>query len=369
MSDTILYYGKTGSVTWNPPLGQHSDSYIRDKYRYVDQDGRKYRLDNMTSPNPRPNMMYEWKGHASPVNGWRYSRETMARLDAEGRIWYPDAKSKRPQLKRYLDEMTGVLLGDVWTDIDPINSRASERLGYATQKPEKLLERIIAASSNEGDIVLDPFCGCGTTVAVAQRMKRAWIGIDITYLAVDLIRKRLLATYGQQVLSEMIVEGIPRDVASAYALFLRSPFDFERWAVSLVEGTPNEKQVADRGYDGIVRFPTDNRDGVGRVVVSVKGGKHLNPAMVRDLLGTVSAQRAEMGILILLEEPTRGMLEVANHSGTVQFPISGRSYPVLQITTIRELLKGERPRMPAPLLPYIQARRVLDLGDQLTFDT
>jgi DNA modification methylase len=150
-----------GEYIWNPLHVPHSEAYIEDKYRFWDKDNRRYMLDNMTSPKPRPNMMYEWKGHASPPFGWRYSQETMARLDAEGLIWYPDTKDKRPRLKRFLDEMSGVLMGNVWTDIDPINSRAAERLGYPTQKPEALLERIITASSNEGDVVLDPFCGCG----------------------------------------------------------------------------------------------------------------------------------------------------------------------------------------------------------------
>ena len=171
---------------------------MADKYRFQEPDGRVYRLDNMTSPKPRPNMMYEWKGHASPPLGWRYSKETMARLDAEGRIWYPDSKKKRPQLKRYLDKMPGVLMGNVWTDIDPINSRAQERLGYPTQKPQALLERIITASTNEGHTVLDPFCGCGTTVAAAQALKRRWIGIDITHLAIGLIKKRLSDAYGPE---------------------------------------------------------------------------------------------------------------------------------------------------------------------------
>ncbi len=148
VADTILYYGKGQSPTWNVPYLPHDEGYVADKYRFEDPDGRRYRLDNMTSPSPRPNMTYEWKGHAPPALGWRYSRETMAKLDAEGRIWYPGSKSKRPQLKRYLDEMAGAVAGNVWADISPINSRARERLGYPTQKPEALLERIVVASSN-----------------------------------------------------------------------------------------------------------------------------------------------------------------------------------------------------------------------------
>jgi site-specific DNA-methyltransferase (adenine-specific) len=209
VADTLLHYSRTGEYIWNPLHVPHSEAYIEDKYRFWDKDNRRYMLDNMTSPKPRPNMMYEWKGHASPPFGWRYSQETMARLDAEGLIWYPDTKDKRPRLKRFLDEMSGVLMGNVWTDIDPINSRAAERLGYPTQKPEALLERIITASSNEGDVVLDPFCGCGTAIAVAQRLKRNWIGIDITHLAIGLIKSRLRDAFGDEVAKTYSVIGEP----------------------------------------------------------------------------------------------------------------------------------------------------------------
>jgi site-specific DNA-methyltransferase (adenine-specific) len=148
IADTLLYYGKTDAVTWHPTHSPHSEGYLQSKYRHQDPDGRRYQLDNMTSPHARPNMMYEWMGYQFPAMGWRYSRETMAKLDAEGRIWYPDSLSKRPRLKRYLDEMSGVLLGNIWTDIAPINSQAQERLGYPTQKPLALLERILKASSS-----------------------------------------------------------------------------------------------------------------------------------------------------------------------------------------------------------------------------
>jgi site-specific DNA-methyltransferase (adenine-specific) len=157
VSDSILFYTKSNTFIWNPQYTQHNVEYIVNKYRYNDQDGRgPYTLDNMTSPNPRPNMMYGWKGHISPPNGWRYSKETMAKLDSEGCIWYPRDKSKRPRLKRYLNEMPGRIHDNVWIDINPINSQAVERLGYPTQKPLALLERIIQASSNPGDWVLDP---------------------------------------------------------------------------------------------------------------------------------------------------------------------------------------------------------------------
>lgn len=171
IADTLLYYSRGNSPTWNPQRLPLSDKHVESKYRSVDADGRRYTLSDMRSPNPRPNLMYEWRGFKPHPNGWAYSQVTMAKLDAEGRIWYPSDKTKRPRLKRYLDERPGVVVGNIWTDIPPINSQAQERLGYPTQKPEALLERIINASSNEGDVVLDPFCGCGTAIAVAQRLK------------------------------------------------------------------------------------------------------------------------------------------------------------------------------------------------------
>lgn len=358
-SDTILYYAKGESPVWNPAFSPHSEAYIKSKYRHDDGDGRLYRLDNMTSPNPRPNLTYEWNGHAPPAFGWRYSRERMTELDAAGLIWYPSDKSKRPQLKRYLDEQQGPVIGNVWTDIAPLNSQASERLGYPTQKPVALLERIIRASSNPGDVVLDPFCGCGTTIDAAIRLGRRWLGIDVTYLAVGLIQARLRDTHGRSVDSTYHVEGIPRDLAGARALFRQSPFDFERWAVTMVNGTPNEKQVGDRGVDGIIRFLNDSkgRATAGRVLVSVKGGRSVNPSMVRDLVGTVESQQAEMGLLITLSPPTPGMVEAASHSGSYVWQVNGASFPKVQILTVAEILDSARPVTPPPLTPYISAVR------------
>ena len=366
-SDIILYYGKTTNVTWNPVHLPHNPEYVSDKYRFDDGDGRMYGLWDMTSPNPRPNLTYEWKGHQPPPNGWRYSVERMTELDAQGRIWYPNSKDKRPRLKRYLDEQPGPVAGNVWTDINPINSRAAERLGYPTQKPLALLERIIAASSNEGDVVLDPFCGCGTTVDAAQRLRRRWVGIDVTYIAVDLVEKRLEHTYGEAIHEQFEVLGIPRDINGAQRLFELSPFDFERWAVSLVNGQPNEKQVGDKGVDGIIRFYLD-KNATGEVLVSVKGGKQLTPSMVRDLSGTVEARKAAMGLLITMGEPTKGMLEAASVGGLYEWPVNKAQFPRIQVVSVVDLLAGKRPNLPTALLPYIQASKhqnIENVGDQM----
>jgi adenine-specific DNA-methyltransferase len=196
--DKILFYTKTARPIWNEQFVPHDRKYVDGKYTGRDPDGRRYMLDNITSPNPRPNMTYVWKGHAPPAMGWRYSQQKMAELDAQGRLWYPDSKEKRPRLKRYLDESRGVPLSSLWTDIRPINSQAREDTAYDTQKPEALLERIIAASSEPGSLVLDFFCGAGTTLAVAERLGRRWIGCDIGRQAVQTSRQRLLESGARQ---------------------------------------------------------------------------------------------------------------------------------------------------------------------------
>lgn len=252
--DSIFFYVRSESNAWNPPYVEHDQEYVEEKYSNVDPDGRRYLLDNMTSPNPRPNMMYEWKGHASPEKGWRYSRETMAKLDAEGRIWYPPDKKKRPRLKRYLDEMPGMPLGTVWIDISPLNSQATERLGYPTQKPLALLERIINASSNENDIVLDAFCGCGTALVAAQKLKRQWIGIDVSPTACRVMAKRLKKDCGLKEDEKLWAIGrgfIVRDLPKTEAELRKYPaFEFENWAVVALGGIPNKVQIGDLGIDG-----------------------------------------------------------------------------------------------------------------------
>lgn len=272
--DVLLRYGRSGEAAWNPlwqAYGETLDEKTDTKYSLRDPDGRRYQLTSLLHPEQgqRPNLEYELMG---VTRTWRWSKDRMMQAVADGLV-VQTSPGMVPRQKRYLDEQKGRLIGDVWTDIPPLNSQAAERLGYPTQKPLALLERIIAASSNPGDLVLDPFCGCGTTVDAAQRMGRRWIGIDISYLAVDLIETRLLDAHGVEVLETFQIVGVPADVGGARALFEQSPFDFERWAVSLVDGTPNEKQVGDRGVDGVIRFPLSESGAPGRALVSVKGGR------------------------------------------------------------------------------------------------
>lgn len=197
--DVILFYTKSPEFVWNPQYEDHNEEYVAEKYVYEDGDGRRFQLVDMTSPNPRPNMMYEWMGHSSPAKGWRYSLTTMKKLHGEGRIWYPNDKSKRPRLKKYLDEVPGRPLQSIWTNIYPVNSQATEREGYPTQKPEALLKRILLASSNEGDIVLDGYIGSGTTAAVAQKLGRRWIAADINKGAIQTTAKRLQSVIEGQI--------------------------------------------------------------------------------------------------------------------------------------------------------------------------
>ena len=192
ISDTILFYTNGEEFTWNPQFTEQNEEDIETRYRFQDADGRRYRLGPIDSPNPRPNMMYEWRGFQPPKKGWRYSKETMAQMDRQGRIWYPDSLDKRPATKLYLDESQGALVGTIWTEFSAVQASARERVDYPTQKPEGLLARIINASSNEGDLVADFFGGSGTTAAVAERLGRKWIAADLGKFGIHTTRKRLI---------------------------------------------------------------------------------------------------------------------------------------------------------------------------------
>jgi SAM-dependent methyltransferase len=364
----ILHYGASQSVTWNEPRTEYEDVYLDKYYKYDDGDGRLYWRNSLTAAGTRQGSSgLPWRDIDVAATGqhWKFTREHLDELDAEGRIYWPPGGGF-PQIKRYREDLKGVAVGDIWTDIDRINQVAAERLGYPTQKPLALLERIIAASSNEGDVVLDPFCGCGTTIDAAEKLHRRWIGIDVTYLAIDLIRKRLRHTYGDPIEATYVVHGVPADLDGARALFAENPFDFERWAVSLIDAQPNEKQVGDRGIDGRVRFFAD-KDHIGQILVSVKGGATVNPGMVRDLRGTVEREGAEMGVLIALTEPTRGIREEVDKSGSYTSPLTGQEYPRIQVVTVADLMDKRMPKMPAAILPYLKAKP--RDPDQLTFGT
>ena len=375
VADTLLYHVKDfrKPFAWNPLHAAHSDEYLKSKYRYRDADGRIYRLDNMTSPSPRPNMMYEWKGYPSPPMGWRYELATMTRLDSEGRIWYPDSKTKRPQLKRYLDEMAGTLLTNVWSDIDPINSQARERLGYPTQKPSALLERIIEASSNPGDTVLDPFCGCGTTVAAAQQLGRRWIGIDITHLAIGLIKHRLADAYTSSIATTYQVIGEPTDVDGARELAETDPFQFQAWALGLVGArvASSAKKGGDKGVDGRLYFHDDGPTGsTKQIIFSVKGGHTLVPSFVHELRGVLDREEAQIGVLLSFTTPTAGMRAEAASAGFYTSPW-GSTHPRLQLFTVGQLLEGRQidyPHLTGGAATFRRAQRARPESEQGALD-
>lgn len=373
--DVIFFYTKGDTWTWNPIYLPYDQHYIDQFYRYIEPGtGRRYRLDNLTAAKPGGETDYQWRIKRPSHGGdwetdfedewkkprpdweyrgvkpykrrfWAYSKANMLQFAQEGRIVY--TSNGTPCYKRYLDEMPGVPLQDVWTDIKPVGSRARERLGYPTQKPEALLERIIQTSSNEGDLVLDPFCGCGTTIAVAHRMNRRWIGIDITHLAINLMRVRLHDTFGLDMEKDYRVIGEPTTVADAEALAKQDPYQFQFWALGLVGARPTDpKRGADKGIDGRLYFHDEGPSGkTKQVIISIKSGK-VHVSHVRDLLGVVQRERAAIGVLISLEEPTANMRTEAAAAGFYKSP-GGTQHPKIQLLTIRTLLEeGKRIDLP-----------------------
>lgn len=337
--DTILFYSKTNDWKWNQPFIEYDKEYTDSFYSQVDENGRRYQATDLTAPMSRASkgQIYAWKGYTPPPSRcFVYNQEKMEQLDKEGRILH--TKSGNPRYIRYLDEMEGNKCPDIWTDIKI--APKEERMGYPTQKPEALLERIISANSNEGDIIMDPFCGCGTAVAVAERLNRKWIGIDITYLSIDVIKKRFEKNKIMEK-KDFIIKGTPTDYHSASKLAETAPFQFEVWAVSQLNATPTVK-TGDKGVDGVINFIDQQRkDKIGKGIISVKGGKSINPGMVRDLKGTVESQDADFGILITLVEPTKGMIEEAAKAGTFEYSVTTMSkafvMPRIQLVTAEQL--------------------------------
>ena len=317
--DIILFLSKSRRSRFHRQYRANNAAYIDSKFTHFDEAGRRYRLDNLTSPSMRPNLKYEYKGYAPPEKGWAVSRETMEKMDSDGRVYFPNDKSKRLQRKRFLDELEGETVDSLWDDIPPINSQAQERLGYPTQKPRALLERIIAASSNPGDVVLDPFCGCGTAVDAAEKLGRRWIGIDVTHLAVGLIEKRMHEGYdrpGDGYVLPFEVIGVPKDKDSALRLAADKPHDFQNWFCLKVGGYPLDggRKGADRGVDGHF-YPYETSRDTTTGVISVKAGANIGVAMIRDLRGVMEREGYRFGLFLSAYEPTRPMLAEAAAAG------------------------------------------------------
>jgi len=349
--DILLFYTKGLKWTWNQLYTDYDERYLK-RFRPRDPEGRRWTDYDLSAKGlSGGGYEYEYKGATSL---WRVPRETMERLDSEGRLHFTSRGGIRQ--KRYLDELKGVALQALWEDIPPINSQSKERLGYPTQKPLALLERIIQASSNEGDLVLDPFCGCGTMVVAAHELARAWIGIDITHLAIALMTQRLDDVFGESVEYEVI--GQPVDVRSAKALADQDRFQFEWWALSLIKARPagGKKKGADKGIDGIIFFVDEAKKKAKKVLVQVKSG-HVQASYIRDLCHVVERDKAVMGFLVTLEPPTKPMITEALSAGYYHSPGWNRDYPKIQIRTIEQLLTGEGFDMPPTNITLARAQR------------
>lgn len=357
--DAILAYGKTKRSYFAPIHLPPDEAYIA-RFDRDDEDGRgPYQIAPLDSPSTRPNLTYEYKGFPSPAKGWRVSRKVMEELDAEGRLAFPSKPTGRIRRKHYLAEQKGPRLGDVWTDIPPLQRQSAERLGYPTQKPVALLERIVEASSKPGDVVLDPFCGCGTTVAAAEKLDRRWIGIDITLQATNLIKNRLMDSFGDSV--PYTVVGEPTSIGDAEGLAKEDPDQFEAWALGLV-GARNaaKKKGSDRGIDGRLIFHEKTGGKTRHVLISVKSGK-TGVAHVRDLRGVIEREEAEIGLLITMREPTQPMRAEAAAAGFYRSGSEGvgtwGDHPRMQLLTVAELLDGRRIDMPRPVGGNLTFRR------------
>lgn len=341
IADTIFFYSKSTDYCWNQPFSLESET--DEKYPNVDPDGRRWQSVTLRNPGVRPNLHFPYKAsngvtYQPHPNGWSCNEDRLKLYDAEGRLHFPSRPDGALRLKMYADASKGERIQNIWTDIPPISAQAQERLGYPTQKPIALLERIVQASSNEGDVVLDPFCGCGTAVHAAQKLNRQWIGIDITHLAISLIEKRLKDAFGDN--CKFKVEGTPEDLGAAADLAARDKYQFQWWAVSLVDAQPyqGKKKGADGGIDGIKYF-YDVRDTDARsIVVSVKGGA-LKADDVRALNHVREREKADIGILISLNEPTKGMRADAAAAGFFESD-SGKKYSRIQLLTVEGLLSG-----------------------------
>ena len=320
-TDIIFFYTKSQEYLFYPVLTDYSEHY---KSRYTKQDKRGfYYLDNLKT----------------------YSEERLQTLIKDDRVEF--TKNGKPRIKNYLHEGKGIIIDNIWTDIQGLNSQATERLGYPTQKPESLLERIIKASSNEGDIILDAYCGCGTTIAVAEKLNRSWIGVDITYQSISLILKRLEDSFGKNAIENIQLNGIPKDMESAVALANKSDDrtrkEFEKWAVltySNNRAVINAKKGADKGIDAVAYFQGE-KDATEKIIFQVKSGK-VKSGDIRDLQGTMTLQQAAIGIFITLQPPTKDMIQTAKMAGIYQSRFMSQLVDKIQIVTIQEILEEKK---------------------------
>ncbi len=348
ITDTIFFYTKSLDHTWNQVYTQVAADKLAKKYPNTDADGRRWQSVTLRNPGLRPNLHYPYTAsngvtYQPHPNGWSCNLTRMEMYDREGRLHFPSKLGGALRLKMFEDESKGERLQSLWADIPPLSANARERLGYPTQKPLALLERIIAASSNEGDVVLDPFCGCGTAVHAAQKLGREWIGIDVTHLAIGLIEKRMKQAFPGLAFD---VVGRPQDLNSALDLAARDKHQFELWALSVVEAQPwkGGRKGADGGIDGIIYFKPDGKK-TERAIVEVKGGG-VGVKDIGRLAQVIERERAPFGVFLTAQPPTRAMERDAAAVGLWENPTTGRTYPRLQILTLAEIFQGKRPNIP-----------------------
>ncbi len=346
ISDTILFYSKSREYIWNTPYTPYREEYYESHFKR-DEEGRLYRTVPLDAPRHgegSPVLIYEWHGKwPAASRTWAVRKEVMAQYEREGLLRY--TRTGTPTLLQYADSMPGAPVQNIWGDLPPVNPMAKERLGYPTQKPLALLERVINASSNPGDIVLDPFCGCGTAVHAAQKLGRQWIGIDITYLAINLIERRMRDAFPGIAVK---VIGEPVDLASARDLAQRDKYQFQWWALAKLDAQPvsGRKKGADKGIDGVIPFFAGLKEDYKRVIVSVKGGENVNVSMVRDLVGVLEREKEPIGVLLTLELPTQPMITETAAAGFYHNDFWQKDYPRVQILTVEEMFAGKRPQTP-----------------------
>ena len=343
-ADVILFYSRSDEAFFKTVKVKNFDQDLEKKYNLIDDKGRRFKSEPLELPHmmARPNLVFEFMGY-TPTWGWMMSREKLEDLAKNEKIYF--TSSGKPRRKNYLDDYSGTEIDNIWIDIHPLGQKQSESLGYPTQKPEALLERIINASSNPGDVVLDPFCGCGTAIAAAQKLGRNWIGIDITHLAIGLIKRRMEDAFGDALKYEVI--GEPTTVDDARTLAEQDKYQLQWWALGLVGARPaDQKKGADHGIDGRLYFHDDNSGKTKQVILSVKGGQHVNVSHIRDLKGVLEREKAEIGVYISLEEATKPMRAEAAEAGFYHSDTWNRDYPKVQILTIAGLLDGKQIDMP-----------------------
>jgi DNA modification methylase len=352
--DTLLFYGRTDQFAFNKQYEAYSEEYIEERFRFSDADGRRWAEQNLASPNPRPNLTYAFRAkngvtYEPPPNGWKYTSERMRVLDDSNCLHYPARDGGRLRLKNYLDERLGVPVQDIWTDITVIGGTSPERLKYPTQKPLALLERIILASSNKGDVILDPFCGCGTAIEAAEKLEREWIGIDVTYLAIHVIEGRLIKAFGPKIKDSYQLFGAPKDAEDARALAARDWLEFQKWAVFKLGGLPKDRAGADGGIDGIIRYHRVGIEQPNRAVVSVKGGLNVGVDAIHKLKSVVKREGAEVGILVCVNKPGGPMKREAASEGEVG--PSTHKVQRLQIITVDQLFERHPVDLPGMIDP------------------